>query len=48
MSVFKLPQRLLGCGSLLPVRFDRVAKFAQGRLGGQNQPRSVAMGFPSQ
>ena len=48
MSAFKIPQRLLGGGPLFPVRLDRVAKFGQGGLGGQDQMRGVAVGFPGQ
>ena len=39
VGVLKLLQRLLGGGSLFSVRFDCVAQFSQGRLGGKNQPR---------
>ena len=49
MSMFKIPQRLLGGGPLFPVRLDRVAKFGQGGLGGLGQTRSrIAVGFPGQ
>jgi len=49
MSMFKIPQRLLGGGPLFPVRLDRVAKFGQGGLGGLRQTRSrIAVGFPGQ
>ena len=48
MGALKLSQRLLRCGPLLPVRLDRVAKLGQGGLGGQDQARSVAVGFPCQ
>ena len=48
MSVFEIPQRLLGGGPLFPVRLDRIAKFGQRRLSGQDQMRGVTVGFPGQ
>ena len=48
VGALKLSQRLLRGGPLLPVRLDRVAKLGQGGLGGQGQPRAVAVGFPGQ
>ena len=48
MSVFEIPQRLLGGGPFFPVRLDRIAKFGQRRLSGQGQMRGVIVGFPGQ
>ena len=43
MGVLEFPQGLLGGGPLFPVWFDRVTELRQGGLGGQNQPRVVAL-----
>ena len=48
MSALKIAQRLLSGGPLFAIRLDRVAKFGQGALGGQDQMRVVAVGFPGQ
>jgi hypothetical protein len=48
MTVFKIPQGLLGGDPLVPVRLERVAQFDQGGLGGHDQPRGIAVSFPRQ
>ena len=48
MGPFEIPQRLLGCETVIPVRLDRVAKLGQRGLGGQNEVRPIDPRLPAQ
>jgi hypothetical protein len=48
MDPFEISQRLLGRETVIPIRLDRVAKFGQRGLRGQNQMRPIDASLPAQ